>query len=66
MGYVTRVISFDDERVRISLSNPGAFPGAPERRGNGLGLRNVQRRLAICYGAAADFRIEGDAVRGGG
>ena len=61
LGYVKLDIAFDDERVSISVANSGVFPGAPDSGGTGVALNNVRRRLDICYGAAARFRIESDA-----
>ena len=61
VGYVKLEIAFEHEHVRISVSNSGGFGCSAETKGNGLALGNVRRRLEICYGLAAHFRIEGDA-----
>jgi hypothetical protein len=60
-GYVQVTVERGEERFRISITNSGVYPGSPESRGNGVSLKNIQRRLAICYGEAAAFRIETDA-----
>jgi two-component system LytT family sensor kinase len=60
-AYVKLTIDAEGDAVRVMVANSGGFPGASESRGNGLALNNVRRRLDICYGAAAHFRIEGDA-----
>jgi two-component system sensor histidine kinase AlgZ len=46
-------------RLKITVSN-AMDEGAPARRGNGLGLRNVRERLACAYGheASVDWKKE--------
>jgi two-component system sensor histidine kinase LytS len=59
-GYVKLTIGFDEDSIQIAVANSGGFPGSSASKGNGLALNNVRRRLDICYGVAARFRIEGD------
>jgi two-component system sensor histidine kinase AlgZ len=42
--------------VRIAVENP-RDPDAPVRRGTGIGLQNVRRRLNALHGEAADVRV---------
>jgi hypothetical protein len=60
-GYVKLTVGFEEDTIQIAVANSGGFPGTTPSKGNGLALNNVRRRLDICYGAAAQFRIEGDA-----
>jgi hypothetical protein len=60
-GYVKLTIGFEQDCIQIAVANSGGYPGTSTSPGNGLALNNVRRRLDICYGAAARFRIEGDA-----
>jgi hypothetical protein len=42
-----------DDRVSIAVANPRDPDAAPRKRGGGVGLDNVRRRLAIVFGGAA-------------
>jgi len=57
-AYVKLTVCVEKECVRVAVSNSGPFVGDSDYKGNGLALRNVRRRLDICYGNAAHFRIE--------
>ena len=46
--------------IRVELENPGAYKGP---RVGGSGLPIVEKRLALAYGKAASFTIEGDGER---
>ena len=52
------------EELRIAITNP-RDPESPGRRGAGIGLQNVKRRLAALHGDAAEVRTapEGDVFR---
>jgi two-component system, LytTR family, sensor histidine kinase AlgZ len=54
-GGVVRITARRDEGgVEIAIENP-FDPDTPPRRGTGLGLENVRRRVAARYGAGARF-----------
>jgi hypothetical protein len=50
--------------LRIAVQNP-RDPDAPRRKGTGIGLANVRRRLATLHGDAAEVRVlpAGEAFR---
>lgn len=52
------------DELRIEIVNSAAGDKPPDG-GFGVGLRNVRRRLEICYGAAAglDLALDGDEAR---
>jgi signal transduction histidine kinase len=50
----------DSVAVRVSDSGPG-FGESGDTTGEGVGLRNVTRRLQLCYGGSAGLRIESGA-----
>lgn len=56
-GFVSISAIQNRDGLRVTVENSGAprDPGAP---GAGVGLENVRRRLAICYGAASDLHID--------
>jgi hypothetical protein len=51
-------------QVRVTVENP-RDPDAADRKGAGIGTRNVRRRLAATYGSEASMEIasEGDSFR---
>jgi two-component system LytT family sensor kinase len=52
--------------VRIAVADTGVgFQQSAAKRngGTGVGLENVRRRLAICYGPKSELKIESDARR---
>jgi signal transduction histidine kinase len=59
-GVVRFVVVASGDRVRVEIENPGAYAG---RRVGGSGLPIVEKRLALAYGKAATFAIEGDGER---
>jgi hypothetical protein len=56
-GYVRVRAARQGDDVRVSVANSGGNPSAASS-GPGVGLRNVRRRLEICYGAAARLELE--------
>ncbi|HEY8075288.1 MAG TPA: histidine kinase [Labilithrix sp.] len=59
-GAVGLVVERAGERVRVAITNPGAYKG-PRSGGSGLGI--VEKRLALAYGDRATFLIEADGDR---
>lgn len=55
-GYVRIQATRDEEGLRIRVEN-SASEGPAESSGAGVGLKNVERRLKICYGPAASLRL---------
>jgi LytS/YehU family sensor histidine kinase len=44
--------------IAVEISNSGAFVEASKKGGcNGVGLANVRRRLALCYGKENNLEI---------
>jgi len=62
-GFVRLVIRREGESVIVEVSNSGAFAKSQRRdgMGTGMGLGNVRRRLALCYGEAAGLDVESGA-----
>jgi len=56
-GFVSLRAVYNRDGLRVTVENSGA-PRDPAVPGAGVGLENVRRRLAICYGTAADLRID--------
>jgi len=44
------------ERLRLTIENP-RDPDTPGRKGTGIGIENVRRRLEALYGRAAELRV---------
>jgi LytS/YehU family sensor histidine kinase len=44
------------ERLLVTIENP-RDPEGTGRKGAGIGLQNVRRRLAALYGSEADLRV---------
>jgi hypothetical protein len=59
-GFVRIHADAREDGLRIEIVNSGA--GASNDPGFGLGLKNVRRRLEICYGASAELQL---AIRDG-
>jgi two-component system, LytTR family, sensor kinase len=53
-GFVRLSIKKRAEAVNVEISNSGEFQGPREA---GVGLANVRRRLALCYGTESDLEI---------
>ena len=56
-GYVRISVRQDREGLHIVVENSSAG-GSANSPGTGVGLENVRRRLAICYGAGSDLRVD--------
>jgi hypothetical protein len=56
-GFVHIAAIHGRDGLRVTVENSGA-PRGSTVPGAGVGLENVRRRLAICYGAASDLRID--------
>jgi len=56
-GFVRITATHGDEGLRVTVENSGA-PGGARSPGAGVGLENVRRRLAICYGATSGLRVD--------
>jgi two-component system, LytTR family, sensor kinase len=64
-GLVRLSIRRSVERITVEVLNSGSFrEPAPDGERNGVGLANVQRRLALCYGGGCAVQIcnENDAT----
>ena len=63
-GFVRLSVQKREDSILIAISNSGEFGESPGTRdGHGIGMANVRRRLALCYGAASDLEIETAANR---
>jgi len=58
-GYVRIRGGAEGGQMRIVIENSAA--GSAGRAGTGVGLDNLRRRLAICYGSAASLRLSVDS-----
>jgi two-component system, LytTR family, sensor histidine kinase AlgZ len=47
------------ERLLVAIENP-RDAGAPARKGTGIGIENVRRRLETLYGREAELRLQRD------
>ncbi len=57
-GFVRIRIKRRDEEITVEISNSGSFRETERDNGtNGVGLANVRRRLALCYGNENNLRI---------
>jgi len=57
-GFVRLSIRRDGESILVSVSNSGAFVATVKSAaGHGIGMANVRRRLALCYGEGTDLDI---------
>ena len=60
-GFVRLSIQAGDDLLSVTVSNTGSFhPESDGSRGTGLGLANVRRRLALCFGEGADLDIRSE------
>ena len=61
-GFVRIRIKRHDEEIAVEISNSGPFLEASGESGNnGVGLANVRRRLALCYGNENNLEISSSA-----
>jgi two-component system, LytTR family, sensor kinase len=58
-GFVTVVVRRAGEGVSVEVANSGPFrkPARDSEQG-GIGLANVRKRLALCYGSAGEVKID--------
>ncbi len=57
-GFVRIRIKRHDEEIAVEISNSGSFREVSGEPGsNGVGLANVRRRLALCYGNENNLKI---------
>lgn len=57
-GFVRLSIRREHDAVAVEISNSGAFrEPVPDSRRPGVGLTNVRRRLALCYGTESGLEI---------
>jgi LytS/YehU family sensor histidine kinase len=56
-GFVRIAATLGADGLRVTVENSGA-PLGQSAPGAGVGLENVRRRLAICYGAGSDLRVD--------
>ncbi len=60
-GFVRLRIRVVEEAVRVEVSNSGSFQAETEgSRGTGVGLANVRRRLALCFGKDGTLDVSSD------
>jgi hypothetical protein len=60
-GFVRLKVGMRPSELRITVENSGANAG--DATGTGVGLRNVRRRLEICYGSDASLDLAFNAVK---
>jgi len=56
-GFVGLTVKSEGARLKIEVANTGTFGANRSLSGAGVGLDNVQRRLALCYGFEAKLHI---------
>ncbi len=56
-GFVSLTVRSENARLKIEVVNTGTFGSNRSLSGAGVGLDNVQRRLALCYGLEAELHI---------
>ena len=63
-GFVRLSIRRHGDSIAVAISNSGVFgESANEPGGHGIGMANVRRRLALCYGDSGDLEVStGDGV----
>ena len=59
-GFVRLAIHREGDSVVVDVSNSGTFAVKRplDSEGTGMGLENVRRRLALCYGAGATLDVD--------
>jgi hypothetical protein len=61
-GFVRLSIQREGGSVIVAVSNSGSFgPAGANREGHGIGMANVRRRLALCYGDSSDLEVSSAA-----
>jgi len=57
-GFVRVTVQKQGATMVVAVSNSGAFRhDARGREGNGIGMSNVRRRLALCYGGSTELEV---------
>ena len=56
-GFVRLAIKTERDQIVVSISNSGECDSATLTSSSGVGLTNVRRRLALCYGDNAGLAI---------
>jgi hypothetical protein len=57
-GFVRLSIRNGDGRIKVEICNSGEFrEPSPSREPKGVGLANVRRRLALCYGISSTVQM---------
>jgi len=56
-GLVNVTIKCENARLKIEVANTGQFGSSRSLDGTGVGLDNVRRRLALCYGFESELHI---------
>lgn len=57
-GFVRVSIQKQEGTIVVAISNSGPFRHPNRgREGHGIGMANVRRRLALCYGASSDLEV---------
>ena len=57
-GFVRLSIRKQDDSILVAVSNSGVFGESPlVEGGHGIGMANVRRRLALCFGPASDLEV---------
>jgi LytS/YehU family sensor histidine kinase len=59
-GFVRLSVHREGSTISVEISNSGSF-GKSTGDGHGVGMANVRRRLALCYGARSEFNVLSDA-----
>ena len=60
-GEVQVVAREEEGGLRVEVTDNGPGFDTQVQRGQGHGLRSVERRLQLCYSGAVEFHIESDA-----
>ncbi|MBV8818021.1 MAG: histidine kinase, partial [Acidobacteriaceae bacterium] len=60
-GYVRLSARRSGPDIQIEIANSGELSAAESGSGSGVGLSNVRRRLALCYGAAVELSLSSAA-----
>jgi LytS/YehU family sensor histidine kinase len=57
-GFVRVTVQKQGATIVVAVSNSGPFrPDTRGREGHGIGMSNVRRRLALCYGGSSELEV---------